>query len=108
MRYRVTFRKRFNQEGEGSDSPVSQLNLADGVVQDSALVETFEPDSLHGEERMEEDDDFFPFGTEVWEFEVVDGKERDFEDSMAESGTVMEFEKMNEETAVEPGSSTES
>ncbi len=104
MRYRVTFRKRFNEKGEGSDSPVSQLNLADGVVVDSAMVETFEPESLHVEERMEEDDDFFPFGTEVWEFEVADGRERDFEDSVRESGVALESEKMTEQIGLEPGS----
>lgn len=91
MRYRVTFRKRFNQDGQGSDDPVTLLNLPDGVVQDSAVVETFEPDNLHVEERMEEDDDFLPFGTEVWEFEVADGREKEFEDAVVTSGAAMEL-----------------
>lgn len=104
MRYRVTFRKRFNQDGQGSDDPVSLLNLPDGVVQDSAVVETFEPDSLHVEERMEEDDDFFPFGTEVWEFDVIDGREKDFEDAVTTSGAALECDKMPEEVSPEPGS----
>ena len=98
----MTFRKRFNQEGQESDEPVALLNLPDGVIQDSALVETFEPDSLHVEERMEEDDDFFPFGTEVWEFDVIDGRERDFEDSVKESGVAIELDKMPEEVGSEP------
>lgn len=104
MRYRVTFRKRFNQDGQGSDDPVTLLNLPDGVVQDSAVVETFEPDSLHVEERMEEDDDFLPFGTEVWEFDIVDSRERDFEDAVAASGAALECDKMPEEVSPETGS----
>jgi hypothetical protein len=104
MRYRVTFRKRFNQDGQGSDEPVTLLNLPDGVIQDSAFVETFEPDSLHVEERMEEDDDFFPFGTEVWEFEVIEGRERDFEDAVKESGAAIEFDKIPEQVGSEPAS----
>lgn len=97
MKYRVTFRKRFDQEGKGSDEPVALLNLPDGVIQDSAFVETFEPDSLHVEERMEEDDDFFPFGTEVWEFDVIDGRESDFEDAVKESGAAIEYDKLPDE-----------
>ena len=104
MRYRVTFRKRFNQDGQGSDDPVSLLNLPDGVVQDSAVVETFEPDSLHVEERMEEDDDFLPFGTEIWEFDVADGREKEFEDAVATSGAAMEYDRMPEEVSPEAGS----
>ena len=104
MRYQVTFRKRFNQDGQGSDDPVTLLNLPDGVIQDSSVVETFEPDNLHVEERMEEDDDFLPFGTEVWEFDVVDGRESDFEDAVKTSGAAIEMDKMPEEVGSEPAS----
>ena len=62
MRYRVTFRKRFNREGAGSDAPQEQVNLPDGLVLDAQFVERFEPESVHVEERMEEDDDVIALG----------------------------------------------
>ncbi len=99
MRYRVTFRKRFNQEGEGSDAPQKQLNLADGVVLDAEFVERFEPESLHVEERMEEDDDFMAFGTEIWEYDVAGGREDEFKFALVNSGVVLESEVIETESA---------
>jgi hypothetical protein len=90
MRYRVTFRKRFNQQGEGSDDPQATLELDEGVVVDAAFVERFEPDSVHVEEDMEEDDDVLPFGSEVWEYDVAPGREKDFRNAVERSGVAME------------------
>ena len=95
--YRVSFRKRFNQQGEGADAPVTFLNMADGVILDSTVVETIEPDNLHGEEDMEEDDDFLSLGTEVWDFDVAEGSQQEFKDALVNSGMVMEFETLDEE-----------
>jgi hypothetical protein len=99
MRYQVTFRKRFNHEGDGSDSPQTLLNLPDGVVEEGVMVEQIQPDSVHVEENMEEDDDFLPFGSEVWEFEVTDGREKEFEQALEETGVVLEYDQIDEETA---------
>lgn len=97
MRYQVTYRKRFNQEGGGSDSPQVLLNLPDGVVEEGIMVEQIEPDSVHVEENMEEDDDFLPFGSEVWEYEVADGREKEFETALDESGVVLEYDQIDDE-----------
>jgi hypothetical protein len=96
MRYRVTFRKRFARDGSEADAPVSFLNLADGVVADAEFVERFEPDSLHVEESMQEDDDFLSFGSEIWEFEVNPGREQEFKDAVLNSGVAMEMERVEE------------
>ena len=92
--YRVTFRKRFNRDGEGADAPVTFLDLADGIVIDSTFVEAIEPDNLHVEESMDEDDDFLSLGTEIWEFDVADQRRQEFKDSLVNSGVVIEFEEM--------------
>jgi len=91
MTYRVTFRKRFNREGEPSDNPVEFLDLPDGVVEDAEFSEMVEPGNLHVEERMEEDDDFESLGHEIWEFEVVDERRDEFVTALKNSGMVMEF-----------------
>ncbi len=99
MRYQVTFRKRFNQEGDGSDSPQVLLNLPDGVIQEGVMVEQIEPDSIHGEDKMDEDDDFLPFGSEIWEYEVTDGREDEFKTSLDQMGdVVLEYEEIEEQT----------
>ncbi len=94
MRYRVTFRKRFNKEGEGWDEPQTMLNLADGVVAHAAMVEQIDPESLHTyEDKMDEDDDFFAFGTEIWDFDIAPGREQEFKFEAANSEIVMELEE---------------
>jgi hypothetical protein len=95
--YRVTFRKRFRPDGEDADAPASFLDLADGVVLDSSKVETIEPDNLHVEENMEEDDDFLSLGTEIWDFDVAERAQQEFKDALVNSGMVIEFEELDEE-----------
>ncbi len=98
MRYQVTFRKRFDKEGDGSDSPQKLLNLPEGVVEEGVMVEQIEPDSVHVEENMEEDDDFLPFGSEVWEYEIAEGREKEFETALEETGVVLEYDQIDDET----------
>ncbi len=94
MRYRVTFRKRFNTEGEAWDQPQSLLNVADGVIAHAAMVEQIEAEGLHTyEDRMDEDDDFLSFGTEIWDFDIAPGREQEFKFELANSEVVMEFEE---------------
>lgn len=101
MRYQVTFKKRFNQQGDGSDSPQVLLNLPDGVVEEAEVVEQIQPDSVHVEEEMDEDDDFIPFGSEIWEFQIADGREDEFVMSLKESGVVIEYDLIDEESEAE-------
>lgn len=96
MRYRVTYRKRFNREGGEADAPQTFLNVADGVIADEEFVERFEPDNLHVEENMEEDDDFLSLGSEVWEYDIVPGHEREFKEAVLNSGMAMEIEEVEE------------
>lgn len=97
MRYQVTFKKRFNQEGEGSDSPQLILNLPDGVIEEATVVEQIEPDSVHSEERMDEDDDFLPFGSEIWEFVVGENRDDEFKASLEQSGVVLEYDVIDDD-----------
>ena len=100
MRYRVTFRKRFSREGAEANDPTSQLSLAEGVVQDLEFIERTEPSSLHVEERMEEDDDFLSFGTEVWDYDIAEGREEEFLHAITNSEGVMEHEELVDEDMI--------
>jgi hypothetical protein len=99
MRYQVTFRQRFNQEGKPSDRPQALLNLPDGVIEEGEIVEQIEPDSVHVEEDMEEDDDVLPFGSEVWEYVVCDERKDEFVNALEASEVVIEYESIEEEAA---------
>lgn len=101
MRYQVVFKKRFNQAGDGSDSPQTLLNLPDGVIEEAAMVEQIQPDSVHVEESMDEDDDFLPFGSEVWEISVANSREDEFKSALEESGVVMEYDVVEEDDEAE-------
>jgi hypothetical protein len=96
MRYRVTYRKRFNREGEEADAPQTFLNVADGVVLDSEFVEQIEPTNLHVEDAMEEDDDFLSLGSEIWEYDVADGRDQEFKDAVLNSKMAMELERVED------------
>src|SRR5205807_9796052 len=97
MTYRVVFRQRFNVKGAESDDPTRHLSLPDGVVLDANFVERTEPQSLHVQEEMDEDDDFEAFGTETWDCDVADGREDEFRFAIANSEIVMEYEELDEE-----------
>jgi hypothetical protein len=98
MNYRVTFAKRFQSDGEASSiDPTEFLDLPDGVVQDKAFVERFDPASKHSQEVMDEDDAFLGrAAAEVWEYQITDGREGEFVTALKNSGTVMEYDPMDE------------
>jgi hypothetical protein len=98
MMYRVTFAKRFQSDGDASNiDPTQFLDLPDGVVQDKVFVEQFEPDSKHSQEVLDEDDAFLGLAAaEVWEYEVTDGRQDEFVTALTNSGTVMEYERMDD------------
>ena len=98
MKYRVVFRERSNQDGEKADDPPSFLEpeLEDGVVLDAVSVGRVEPEALHSSDRIEEDDGFLGLTSEIWEYDIADGRESDFEDAMRNSGMVMEFERLED------------
>ena len=100
MVYRVTFAKRFQSDGEASSlDPTAELEvyLADGVVLDKSMVSQFDPESKHNQEVMDEDDAFLGMAAaEVWEYEVTDGREAEFEDAIRNSQVVMEFQTIDD------------
>jgi hypothetical protein len=96
MRYQVTFRKRFNEQGAGSDSPQTLLDLPDGVVLESEVVQETEPESIQVDEEMGEDD-LTPFGNEIWEYVVVDSRRDEFVAALKESGVVLEYDEIEDE-----------
>ena len=100
MLYRVTFAKRFQSDGEASSlDPTAELDtyLADGVVVDKSLVSQFDPEAKHSQEVLDEDDAFLGMAAaEVWEYDVADGREREFEDAIRNSQVVMEFQTIGD------------
>jgi hypothetical protein len=73
------------------------LNLSDGVVAEKVLVEELESAAQHGEEGLEEDDSFLgSSAAEVWEYEVVDARVRDFEAAMENSDLILEYEVVDD------------
>jgi hypothetical protein len=96
MKYRVTFRERSDEQGQKADDPASFLDaqLDDETVLDAVMVGRTMPDSLHSSDRVEEDDGFLSLGSEIWEYDVADGKDEDFKNAMLNSGMVMEFEPL--------------
>lgn len=96
MKYRVVFRERSGQSGEVSDSPPDFLDneLDDETVLDASFVGRNDPDAQHSTGDLEEDDDFLSLGTEIWEYDVADGKDDVFKAALAKSGMVMEYEAL--------------
>ncbi len=96
MKYRVVFRERSDRTGEKADNPPSFLDtqLDDGIVLDAVFVGRNGPDSQHSSDVLEEDDDFLSLGSEIWEYDVAEGKDEDFKNAILNSGVVMEFEPL--------------
>ncbi len=96
MKYKVVFRERSNRKGEKADDPASFLDaeLDDETVLDKVFVGRNSPDAQHSSDVLEEDDDFLSLGSEIWEYDVAEGKDQDFKDALLNSGMVMEFEPL--------------
>jgi|SRR5215203_4994382 hypothetical protein len=94
--YKVTFTKRFNSDGEEADRPETFVDTEDGVVLNALKAEVIEPASIHSQEVMDEDDAFLGIGTEVWEYEVAEGREQEFIEALELSQKVIQYEQMDE------------
>lgn len=103
MKYRVAFVEQTGRTGDPTVNPPAfvEPELADGIVLDAVFVERLEPDGLHGKEEMDEDDDFLSMATEVWEYDVADGREREFEDALKNSEMVLEYETLEDEPSTQ-------
>jgi len=104
MKYRVAFIERTDAGGNPTEKPTEYvaLELADGVVLDQVFVERVEPDALHGQDTMEEDDDFESIGTEVWEYDIADGRDQDFIDALKNSRVVIEYDALDDLDTIVP------
>src|SRR5437016_11319737 len=78
VRYRVAFQKRLQTDGQPSPlDATTELDseLADGVVAEKSFVERLESQAEHSQEVLDEDDAFLGLAaTEVWEYDVVNGR----------------------------------
>jgi len=101
MRYRVAFAKRIEEDGADSGmQPSAELdqNLSDGVVAEKVFVEQLETDAQHSQEAMDEDDSFLGSAApEVWDYEVVDERAREFEQALLNSDLVLEYDIVDTE-----------
>jgi hypothetical protein len=100
MRYRVAFTKRLQSDGEDSEmQPSAELdqNLSDGVIAEKVFVEEVESDAQHSQEVLDEDDAFLASAaTEVWEYEVIDNRAREFEQALQNSDLVLEYDVVDD------------
>jgi len=103
MKYRVAFVEQTGRTGDPSVNPPAfvEPELMDGIVLDAVFVERLEPDGLHGNDEMDEDDDFLSMVTEVWEYDIADGREREFEDALKNSQMVIEYETLEDEPSTQ-------
>jgi hypothetical protein len=72
------------------------MDLPDGVVQDKQFVERTQPEAMHSEDSLEEDDDFLSVGSQTWNYAVADGREDDFIAALENSQMVMEYVLLDE------------
>jgi len=92
MRYRVTFMERTGATGQPSEFPpgYAAIETGEGVVLDRTFVDRTEPDALHGEEELDEDDSFLSVGSETWDYEIADGRQHEFLDALKNSQMAIE------------------
>jgi len=80
VRYRVTFMERTGVKGQPSEFPPDyvEIEAPEGVVLEKTFIERTEPEALHGEEELDEDDSFLSVGSETWDYEIADGRQDEF------------------------------
>ena len=106
MRYQVTFRKRFNPDGQPADDPRSLIDTENGVIEDAEFIEIIEPAGLGVAEDLNEgsgsqesnDNGFLGLGTETWVFDIAEGREKEFISALVESKVVLDFEEVPDES----------
>lgn len=93
MKYRVVFRERAGASRGVAQNPIAFLqgSLPDSVVRDSKFVLRNDPEFKNSSDHSEDDTEFRHLGTEVWEYEVADGRDQDFKDALLNSGSIIEF-----------------
>ncbi len=97
--------ERTDATGNRTENPPEfvDLDLLEGVVLDQSFINRIEPDSLHVQEVMDEDDSFESIATEVWEYDIADGREQEFIDALKNSQMVIEYEPVDDVDMIESG-----
>jgi hypothetical protein len=71
------------------------------------FVGRLEPQAQHSQGVLDEDDAFLgSAATEIWEYEVVDERAKEFEQTIRESGGILEFEIIDD-TRTDPEDATD-
>lgn len=96
MKYRVVFRERSDWKGEKAEDPTGFVDaqIPPDTILDCRFVGRNGPEAQHSSDVIEEDDAFLSLGSEIWEYDVADGKDDQFKDALLNSGVVMEFEPL--------------
>lgn len=91
--------ERTGVTGEPSEAPPDYvaIEVPDGVVLEKLFVDREEPEALHSEESLEEDDSFLSVGSETWDYEINDTREDDFLAALKNSQMVIEYVRLDEE-----------
>lgn len=85
MRYKVTYRNRFNDRAEPADSPAEMVSVPDGVILDSEVVEMIEPASVHVAGDI---------SAGTWVYDVAGGREQEFKDAVINTEPVPDIEEI--------------
>jgi hypothetical protein len=93
MKYRVVFRERPNQKGGVAENPIGflQNELSGRIVRRSSFLSRNDPDFKASADSLEHDEELQRLGTEIWEYDVADGKDQEFKDALLNSGSILEF-----------------
>jgi hypothetical protein len=96
--------ERTHFRGPKTEEPAEylELELPDSVVIDKVFIERTEPTSEHAQGVLDEDDSFENVGSEIWEYDVADGREQDFIDALRNSRMVMEYDRIDDVEMIQP------
>jgi hypothetical protein len=93
MTYRVVFRERASPKKGTAENPLAflQNDFSDAIVRNSTFVLRNDPEAKHISDQLEGDEEFLGLGTEIWEYEVAEGRDQEFKDALLNSGSIVEF-----------------
>ncbi|MFL6448835.1 MAG: hypothetical protein ACJ746_14280 [Bryobacteraceae bacterium] len=93
MKYRVVFRERPSHKGIAAENPIDflQKDASQGIVRNSTFVLRKDPEVHASTDPVEEDEELSGLGTEIWEYEVAEGRDQEFKDALLNSGSIVEF-----------------
>jgi hypothetical protein len=93
MKYRVVFRERQDQREAVAENPIGflQNELSGRIVRRASFLSRQGPDGKPPADPFEHDEELRRLGTEIWEYDVAEGKDQEFKDALLNSGSILEF-----------------